>query len=98
MLVNDVWARRVEIDPSAELRRAPSALEIYKRLPGTNCKDCGEPTCTAFAWAVWRGDADLRECTPVFDGERGDLADALLAVCAGLGIAGDGVMTSPTGA
>ena len=43
-LVNDVWARRDEIEPSFETRRRPPALEIYKRLPGTNCRECGEAT------------------------------------------------------
>ena len=85
-LVNDVWSRRDAITPSFELRRRPPALEIYKRLPGTNCKQCGEATCTAFAWAVWRGDAAPRRCLPVFEGERADLKDALLSICSGLGL------------
>ena len=85
-LANDVWSRRDEIEPSSELRRRPPALEIYKRLPGTNCGLCGEPTCTAFAWAVWRGDVRPDRCSPVFSGDRGELRSALLAICAGLGI------------
>ena len=85
-LVNDVWSRREAIAPSFELRRRPPALEIYKRLPGTNCKQCGEATCMAFAWAVWRGDAEPRSCLPVFEGERGDLEGALLSICSGLGL------------
>jgi len=84
--VNDVWARREEIEPSFEARRRPPALEIYRRLPGTNCRECGEASCTAFAWAVWRGDADPRDCQPVFGGDRSHLRDALLSVCAGLGV------------
>jgi ArsR family metal-binding transcriptional regulator len=85
-LVDGVWERRAQITPSFELRQRPSALEIYKRLPGTNCKECGQATCMAFAWAVWRGEAEPGQCLPVFAGERGDLRDALLSVCAGLGI------------
>lgn len=85
-LANDVWSRRADIEPSDELRRRPPALEIYKRLPGTNCGRCGDATCTAFAWAVWRGDAEPQLCLPVFEGDRGDLEDALLAICAGLGL------------
>lgn len=88
-LTNDAWARRASIVPNVELRRRPSALEILKRLPATNCRDCGEPSCTAFAWAVWRGDADVRSCRPVFTGERHDLREALLSVCSGLGIAAE---------
>lgn len=87
-LVNDVWSARHEITPSSELRRRPSALEIYKRLPGTNCRACGQPNCTAFAWAVWRGDERVSRCAPVFAGERVDLRDALLAICAGMGLEG----------
>jgi ArsR family metal-binding transcriptional regulator len=85
-LVNDVWSRREAIVPSFELRRRPPALEIYKRLPATNCKECREASCMAFAWAVWRGDADPKLCLPVFEGDRGDLRDALLSVCSGLGL------------
>lgn len=88
-MVNDVWSRRDEIEPSFEARRRPPALEIYKRLPGTNCGLCGEASCTAFAWAVWRGDVEPRLCSPVFEGDRGDLKDALLSICAGLGLASD---------
>jgi ArsR family metal-binding transcriptional regulator len=85
-LVNDAWQRRTSITPSTETRRRPPAIEIYKRLPGTNCKECGEATCMAFAWSVWRGDAQPHSCRPVFEGNRGDLKDALLATCAGLGV------------
>jgi ArsR family metal-binding transcriptional regulator len=88
-LVNDVWARRGEITPSHELRRRPSALEIHRRLPGTNCGECARPSCTAFAWAVWRGDERVSGCVPVFEGERGDLKDALLSICAGLGLSAE---------
>ncbi len=84
--VNAIWADRDAITPSTELRRRPSALEIYKRLPGSNCSECSEPSCTAFAWGVWRGDLDVHGCRPVFAGERGDLKEALLSICAGLGL------------
>jgi len=85
-LVGDAWERRAQITPSSELRRRPSALEVYKRLPQTNCGVCGQATCMAFAWAVWRGEAEPSECSPVFEEERADLRDALVTVCAGLGI------------
>jgi ArsR family metal-binding transcriptional regulator len=88
-LVNDVWSRRAAITPSLELRRRPPALEIYKRLPGTNCKACGAPSCTAFAWSVWRGETEPKRCLPVFEGDRGDLRDALLSICSGLGLASE---------
>ncbi len=84
--VNEVWARRAAIEPSYEMRRKPPALEIYKRLPGINCKECGEKTCMAFAMRLWRGEGSPSECKPVFAGAHSGLKAALLEICAGLGI------------
>ena len=49
---------------------ALTGLEIYKQLPKTNCKDCGVPTCLAFAMKVASGQAALTAC-PHLSGERG---------------------------
>jgi hypothetical protein len=39
-----------------------NALEIFKILPRTNCKDCSVATCFAFAAAVFKGDKRLADC------------------------------------
>lgn len=39
-----------------------NAMEIYKVLPGTNCRKCLVPTCLAFAVAAFKGDRRLRDC------------------------------------
>jgi len=83
--VNAVWARRGAITPSYECRQKPPALEIYRRLPGTSCRQCGEKTCMAFALRLWNGEVSPTACTPVFAGEYAHLREALLAICAGLG-------------
>ncbi len=44
-----------------------TGLEIYKHLPKTNCKDCGSPTCLAFAMALASGKAELSACPHVTD-------------------------------
>ena len=31
---------------------ALTGIEIFKMLPKTNCKECGFPTCLAFAMAL----------------------------------------------
>jgi len=41
---------------------ALTALEIYKLLPKTNCKDCGFPTCLAFAMQLAAGKATIELC------------------------------------
>ena len=84
---NEVWQRRGEIAPCYEMREKPPALEIFKRLPRTNCKACGEQTCLAFAIRVYMGQMPASRCKPVFAGEFERLKDALVEVCAGLGVA-----------
>ncbi len=39
-----------------------SAIDLYKYLPKTNCRKCGEATCLAFAVKVLSGDRKLKEC------------------------------------
>ena len=83
-LVGDVWARRASIQPCRETREKPPALEIYKHLPGTNCRTCGQRTCLAFAVMVHEGDLPVTRCRPIFEGDFGHLKDAILQVCASL--------------
>lgn len=44
---------------------ALTGLEIFKQLPKTNCKDCGNPTCLAFAMALASGKTSLDKCPHV---------------------------------
>lgn len=90
--VNDTWARRAEITPSYEMREKPPALEIFKRLPRTNCRACGELTCLAFAVKLWSGGGQVAQCQPVFGGALAHLRPALLEICRGLGVT-DGIDT-----
>jgi ArsR family metal-binding transcriptional regulator len=85
--VEETWAGRDCVTPCYETRKRPPALEIFKRLPGTNCGLCGETTCMAFALRVWAGKVSIRQCTPVFLPEQETRRSALLEICAGLGLA-----------
>jgi hypothetical protein len=42
--------------------QAASPMEIFKLLDKSNCRECGEPTCLAFAAAVFRGQRRLGDC------------------------------------
>lgn len=44
---------------------ALTGLEIYKQLPKTNCKDCGLPTCLAFAMKMATKQVALEKCPHV---------------------------------
>jgi len=62
-LVCDIWERRHEIEPDFKGKPAPpSIIAILKCLPGTNCKECGYPTCMAFAAALMQGKVELEIC------------------------------------
>ena len=69
---NQVWEQREEITPSYRERSVPAAIDIYLLLPRTNCKECGYPTCLAFA-ADARNDPELLEkCLPLSRPENAD--------------------------
>ena len=51
-----------------------SGLEIYKLLPKTNCKDCGFPTCLAFAMKLAAKQAELSACPHVSEESKTALA------------------------
>ncbi|MGD2161664.1 MAG: acetyl-CoA decarbonylase/synthase complex subunit gamma [Anaerolineales bacterium] len=55
---------------------ALSGLEIYKLLPQTNCKDCGFPTCLAFAMKLAAKQAELKDCPHVSEEAATKLAAA----------------------
>ena len=44
---------------------ALSGIQIYKMLPHTNCKECGFPTCLAFAMKLAAKQVELSGCTYV---------------------------------
>lgn len=52
---------------------ALSGLAIYKLLPRTNCKECGLPTCLAFAMKLAARQAELSACPHVSDEAKGTL-------------------------
>jgi len=41
--------------------------EIYKYLPKTDCKICGEQSCYAFAIRLVGGETNLEKCTPLLE-------------------------------
>lgn len=53
-----------------------TGLEIFKQLPKKNCKECGQPTCLAFAMQLAAGKAALDACPYVSDAAREALDSA----------------------
>ncbi len=55
---------------------ALTGMDIFKLLPKTNCKECGVPTCIAFAMSLAADKIDLSACPYVSDEIRAKLAQA----------------------
>ncbi|OGO21114.1 MAG: acetyl-CoA decarbonylase/synthase complex subunit gamma, partial [Chloroflexi bacterium RBG_16_50_9] len=55
---------------------ALTGIEIFKLLPKTNCKECGVPTCLAFAMNLAAGKADLSACPHVSEESKAKLSEA----------------------
>ena len=64
-LVNRTWERREELTPNFETHQRPTPMAIYKLLPQTNCKQCGEPTCWIFALKLATSQKRLSDCSPL---------------------------------
>ncbi len=55
---------------------ALSGLDVYKLLPKTNCKECGFPTCLAFAMQIAAKKVELSKCPHVTDEAKKSLESA----------------------
>lgn len=55
---------------------ALSGIQIYKLLPKTNCKDCGFPTCLAFAMKLAAKQVELSTCPHVDEEAKSVLAES----------------------
>src|SRR5512140_3837545 len=55
---------------------ALTGLQIFKLLPNTNCKECGFPTCLAFAMKLAAGKEALEKCPHASDALRAALGAA----------------------
>jgi len=55
---------------------ALSGIQIYKMLPQTNCKECGFPTCLAFAMKLAAKQVELGACPYVSDASKKQLAES----------------------
>ncbi len=53
---------------------ALTGIQIYKLLPQTNCKECGFPTCLAFAMKLAAKQVELSSCPYVTDESKEQLA------------------------
>lgn len=58
-LINETDEKRDQIEPNYSMAAELKALDIFKLLPETNCKKCGDPTYLAFAVKVVGRDLEI---------------------------------------
>lgn len=63
--VNTVWEKRAELVAVMKPKSTPRHLDIWSLLPQTNCCQCGEATCLAFAVLLIQHKHNLEECVPL---------------------------------
>ena len=76
-LVNDTWEERASITPVYERKGEIKAKDILDFLPKTNCRDCGLPTCFAFAVALLKRQKRLSGCSALSKPEFAQDKEAL---------------------
>lgn len=80
-LINRTYERRLGIVPVHGQKHFPSVTDIWRLLPGGNCRRCGEQTCLAFATGLWTGNRAVHECPPLVDsGDDGSVLDLVLTM------------------
>jgi acetyl-CoA decarbonylase/synthase, CODH/ACS complex subunit gamma len=52
--------------------REISPIDVYKLLPRTNCQECHESNCMAFATRLVNGELTMSDCPPLFTDEYRD--------------------------
>jgi ArsR family metal-binding transcriptional regulator len=77
-LINHCYDNRGKITPSFERRQRLVALDIFKLLPGTNCRSCGQLTCLAFAVKLGEEQTEVTKCGPLFSGAEPEKRRILL--------------------
>ena len=76
-LVNHTWEHRAEITPDYEAHQRAPLLVVYRWLPQTNCKQCGEPTCYSFAIKLIASQQKLAACATLFEPPHAEKLAAL---------------------
>jgi ArsR family metal-binding transcriptional regulator len=77
-LINETYEKRDKIEPNYSKGADLKALDIFRLLPGTNCRKCGELTCLAFAVKLVGQEIEIRKCVPLFSEEYQEKRNVLV--------------------
>ena len=68
-MINQVEKQRESITPTLRKHARLDPLSVYRELPGTNCGECGETTCMAFAARVVSRELKASGCKILLENE-----------------------------
>jgi len=78
--VNRTWHDRDNITPRFTQRKRPAIFDIFKLLPGTNCKLCGYVTCLAYAADLCQEKVAVEQCPPLLQPEYAENREKVLVL------------------
>lgn len=81
------WGHRSSLEPEREPRLGISAIEVFKRLPATNCGMCNNYSCMEFAAGLMAGRCRIEQCTPLYNGGDSRYLESLNWLLRALGLA-----------
>lgn len=86
-LIRTAWEHQDHIQPETEPRQGIGAVELFKRLPGDNCGECGNEGCMEFATGLITGRTKISQCAPLHVQSNPEIRRSLkwLLVMIGLG-------------
>lgn len=84
-MVNKTYENRDSIEPSTKRKVKINALELYRYLPKTNCRECGELTCLAFAVKVLMEEQKIINCSPLQQPEFSENRDFIFRILGAMG-------------
>jgi len=77
-LTNITYEDRGNIQPCHRKGGKLKYLDVFKLLLRTNCKECGQPTCPAFATRLAQKEVSISRCSPPFSSQFQERKEKLL--------------------
>lgn len=85
-LIQYINENKAAITPNYLPRKKPPVFEVFNCLPKTNCGQCPQKSCMAFAAALHTNSADVFMCKPILEGDFKHLQEKYFEMCLKLGL------------
>jgi ArsR family metal-binding transcriptional regulator len=91
-LASSAWDMRSKIKPEKERRQGIGPIEIFKRLPSTDCGRCGKSNCMEFAMGLFIGKFKIDQCPPLMEERWRARLESVRWLMQAIGLNGDAVV------